>query len=89
MKIKSCYRLRDVAGEHIVMALGEASKQFNGLIMLNDTSAFLWQQIENKDCSKEQLIHALLEEYEVDEETAKKGVEKFIVLLTQNHFVES
>lgn len=89
MKIKPCYRLRTVAGEHIVMVLGEASKQFNGVIMLNDTSAFLWRQIEQQDRSKEQLVQALLQEYDVDQETAQRGVDKFISLLTQHQFIEA
>ena len=42
MKIKEGFILREVAGNYIVVAVGSAVKQFNGVITLNETGAFLW-----------------------------------------------
>ncbi len=81
MKIKEGFILREVAGNYIVVAVGSAVKQFNGVITLNETGAYLWKQLE-KGCEEEQLVSALLSEYEVDEETAKKDVKAFIEKLS-------
>ncbi|MBE5749593.1 MAG: PqqD family protein [Clostridiales bacterium] len=77
MKIKEGFILREVAGSYIVVAVGSAVKEFNGVINLNETGAFLWKILE-KGAEKEDLISALLAEYEVEEELATKDIEKFI-----------
>ena len=77
MKIKEGFVLREVAGNFIVVAVGSAVKEFNGIINLNETGAFLWKIVE-KGCEREDLINALLGEYEVEKETAEKDIDEFI-----------
>nr|MBO4518249.1 PqqD family protein [Clostridia bacterium] len=76
MKIKDGFILREVAGSFIVVAVGEAVKNFNGIVNLNETGAFLWKILE-KGAEREDLIKALLSEYEVDEKTAAADVSAF------------
>ena len=76
MKIKKGFILREVAGNNIVVAVGDAVKSFNGVINVNETGAFLWKLLEN-DTTEEKLVTALLEEYDVDEELAKKELKTF------------
>ena len=87
MKIKDGVVLREVAGSFIVVAVGEAVKNFNGIINLNETGAFLWKILE-KGATKEQLIAKLLEEYDVDEKTATADVETFINKLSEAKLVK-
>ena len=87
MKIKYGFVLREVAGSFIVVAVGEAVKNFNGIINLNETGAFLWKILE-KGATKEQLIAKLLEEYDVDEKTATADVETFINKLSEAKLVK-
>lgn len=61
MKLKDGFILRKVGGQNVVVAIGKASLDFNGIIRLNDTGKFLW----------EQLISAMLDEYNIDRETAE------------------
>ncbi len=77
MKIKSGYILRNVAGSYIVVAVGDRVKEFNGIINLNETSAFLWKLLE-KGATEEELVTALLDEFDVAEEVAKSDVKTFI-----------
>ena len=77
MKLKEGYVLREVAGNYIVVAVGVAVKNFNGVINLNESAAFLWQQLL-EDKTEEQLVTALLGEYEVSEEIAKRDVKAFV-----------
>ena len=77
MKIKEGFILREVAGNYIVVAVGSAVKQFNGVITLNETGSFLWKKLQ-EGCEKEDLVNALLSEYEVSEEVALSDVITFI-----------
>lgn len=52
IKIKEGFLLRKVAGDHVVVPVGEAGKVFHGMIRLNDTGAFLWEQCR-KETTKE------------------------------------
>ncbi len=82
MKIKDGFILREVSGSYIVVAVGDAVKNFNGMINLNETSAFLWKRLE-KGCSKEELLAALLSEYDVQKDVAEQHLDKFISRLTE------
>lgn len=79
MKIKNGYMLREVAGEAVVVPTGEATFNFQGIISLNETGALLWKELE-QGCEKKDLVQALLDEYEVDAETAEKDVNEFLKL---------
>ena len=52
IKIKEGFLLRKVAGDHVVVPVGEAGKVFHGMIRLNDTGAFLWEQCRSNLVSK-------------------------------------
>lgn len=69
--------LREVAGEAVVVPTGEATLNFQGIISLNETGALLWKELE-QGCEKKDLVQALLDEYEVDAETAEKDVNEFL-----------
>ena len=78
LKIKKGFILRKLGTEHMAVAIGEASKNFNGMIRLNGTGALYWKELE-KGTTKEQLVTKTLEEYEgVTEDTARHDVEEFL-----------
>ncbi len=87
MKIKEGFMLCDVAGSHVVLPMGQETADFNGMITLNETGVFLWKQLE-KGCTREKLLAAMQEEYDVTEERAAKGIEKFLAQVKENNFVE-
>lgn len=80
MKIKNGFMLKKVGGQNVVVALGEASRSFNGIIRLNDTGVFLWQKLQ-QETSEEQLLAALTAEYDIGEEQAKSDIAEFIAAL--------
>ena len=86
MKIKEGFILREVAGSYIVVAVGEAVKSFNGVITLNETSAFLWNKLI-KGATESELVDALLGEYDVEKDVAEKGVKSFINRLVEANLV--
>lgn len=70
MRIKKGFELRHLLNEHIIVAYGKENIDFNKVISLNDSAAYLWDNIIDKDFDAEMLASLLLQEYEVDSETA-------------------
>lgn len=87
MKIKTGYMLREVAGNYIVVAVGQALNDFNGMISLNETGAFLWKQLE-QGVTKEQLIEKMTAEYEIDQASAERDAGAFIEKLTASNLLD-
>lgn len=77
MKIKADYLMREVAGSCVVVPTGKASVDFLGMISLNGTGVFLWKQLA-EDKNEQELISALIEEYDTDEVTASSDISEFI-----------
>ena len=70
MKIKNGFVLRDMCGENIVTAEGMENINFNKLISLNSTAAFLWKALEGKEFTQEEMAQLLVDEYGIDMELA-------------------
>ena len=87
MKIKKGFMLREVAGNYVVVAVGEASKKFNGVINLNESGAFLWKKLADR-IEESQLVKELLNEYEVSEEIANNDVKTFVKKLKEADILE-
>lgn len=77
MKTKKGFMLRKVADKNVVVPIGQASVDFNGIINLNDTGAFLWN-ILSKGCTYDELLSSLLSEYDVNEDIAKSDIDVFL-----------
>lgn len=77
MKIKDGFVLRKVADEYIVMPTGGNIAGFDGAIALNEVSAFIFEKMKNP-VSKDDLLTAVLNEYDVDRETAAKDIDALI-----------
>lgn len=77
MKIKNGYLLREVAGNYIVVPVGEGTMNFSGVINLNEVGAFLWKALES-DISEEELTDKLLGEYDIDKATAVNDIKEFV-----------
>lgn len=80
MKIKDGYLLREVAGNSVVIPLGNDVVDFNGMITLSQTGALLWRALE-KGADEKALVAAMLEEYDVDEKTALEDIRAFVAKL--------
>ncbi len=70
MRTKKGFNKRTVCGEHIIVAEGKENIDFSNIISLNETAAYLWENVVGKDFTAEDLAKLLTDEYEVDETTA-------------------
>lgn len=82
MKIEKEFILREIAGDYVIVPTGKTALEFNGLITVNELGAFIWKKLQ-QDVTEDELIQVILEEYEVDEETAGNDVEEFLNKLTE------
>lgn len=86
MRIKSGFVLREVAGQNMVIATGEASKDFHGMIKLNSTGKEIWQGLQ-AGLSEMEIAKKLQEIYEVEETQALHDIEEFIGQMLEMGFV--
>jgi hypothetical protein len=87
MKRNENYVVKELMGEFVLVPIGEAAIDFNGVITLNETAKFMWEKAEGNFTS-EDLEKALIEKYEIDSETAKKAAESFINSLKEEGCIE-
>ena len=59
MKIKNGFILRDVGNKTFVVAVGELSKTFNGMITLNETGKYIWQLLDN-EITEEEIVAKII-----------------------------
>ena len=79
MRIKEGYIMKKLGAGYVVVTVGQASRDFNGMIRLNPTGAFLWDCIRNGADSREKLTKAMLDRYEdLNEQTAAADLDEFL-----------
>jgi len=87
MKIKEGFVLRNIVGEHIVMPVGENINKFEGALVLNDVSAFLWENLK-AHIAKEDLLALLLAEFDVERDVAERDLDAFLDQLRAQNLLE-
>ena len=79
MKIKEGYIIKKLGTGYVVVTVGQASKDFNGMIRLNTPGAFLWQCINDGMDTKEKIVEAMLERYDdLNEKDAAADLDEFL-----------
>lgn len=72
MKTKSGFVLRPLGREFVLIMEDVKAVNFNRMISLNESAAYLWESIDGKDFDVQTLADLLTDRYEVDAETALK-----------------
>lgn len=71
MKVKKGFNLKNICGSNILVAEGLENIDFSSIISMNETAAYLWHKVENGvEFTNEDLASLLLDEYDVDKDTA-------------------
>ena len=87
MEIKKELIKRNIAGDTVLVPVGKTVYDANGLFILNEVGAFLWDVLPQAE-SEEALVDRLLEEYDVDRQTAQKDVAAFVAKLRDMHILK-
>jgi len=77
MIIKKELLKRDIGGEYFLVPLGKTTYDSNGLFALTEVGAFIWDILPQVE-SAEDILRAVLTEYDVDEDTAKADIDAFL-----------
>jgi len=88
MKIKSNYVIKTIGEEIVVVPIKDEAVRFNGIITLNKTGKFLFQSLQEKALTKEELLEIVLEKYDVEKDVASKDLEAFLDICKENDLLE-
>ncbi|MBQ4276514.1 MAG: PqqD family protein [Bacteroidaceae bacterium] len=78
MKIKDGFELRNICGENIIVSHGIENIDFVKVISLNESAAVVWNKVMGKEFTIDDMVSALMSEYDVDAETAKADCQTLI-----------
>lgn len=87
MKLKSGYTTHTVAGEQMMVAVGPAAEAFHGIVRSNKTAAFIINCLK-EETTEESITEKLLEEYDIDRDTAAKDVHALIAKIRETGAIE-
>ena len=87
MRIEKEFILREIAGDYVIVPTGKTALEFNGLITVNELGAFIWKKMQ-QDISEDNLVSAILDEYEDKEETARNDVKEFLGKLEEYNILK-
>ena len=87
-KVKDYFMLREIVGDHVVLARGPAAIEFNGVLVLNEACVLLWKNMQNFKTTRE-LAEILKEEYSIDKEKALADVEKCVSKMMEYNLLDA
>lgn len=87
IKTKPGFLLREIGQTYIVVPVGAEAQKFNGIIKLNKTGKFLWETV-SQGIEFEDLIDAILNEYDIDDEVARKDAQSFVEKASAANLIE-
>ena len=80
MKANPGFVLRNVVGEYVLMPTGDNIGKFQGTVLLNEVSALVWEKLQSP-VSKEDLLKAVLDEFEVEKAVASADLDALLETL--------
>ena len=87
MKAKTGFVLRNIAGEYVLMPINENITKFNGTLLMSEVAAFVWEKLKNP-VSRQDLLTAILDEYEIDEATASSDLDALLEKLKKYDVID-
>ena len=88
MKIKEGFTLRTICGESVVIGEGLSQVNFNKMLSLNESAAFLWEKVQGKNFTAEDLVTLLTDHYEVSAERARQDIDNLLKVWQEQGVIE-
>lgn len=88
MKIKQGFTLKNENGQNTIICDKTINRDFNSTINLTETLAFLWNLLESKSVTKEEMLNALLNKFDISTVLALNDIDIFIKILKENGILE-
>lgn len=77
MKVNKEFVLREIAGDYIIIPVGETVLEFKGLLTVNEIGVLIWKMLQN-EITLDQIVQNILDEYDVEESVAREDVREFL-----------
>ena len=89
MKTKRGFEMLNVCGEYIIVPAGNENRDYSKVINPNPTAAFLWEKMSSEESfTIDDMVNALLEEYDVEERVAREDCEKIVERWKEMELIE-
>lgn len=88
MKIKENYRVREIAGENLIVKQGESHADMTKVISLNNSALLLWNKLKREKFSLEDAAHILMNNYGIPKEQALVDAQKWVDALAACEIIE-
>lgn len=88
MKIKSQYKVREMAGENVVIMQGKGTSDLTRIISLNESAFYLWGEVEGKEFDTKMVAELLSEQYGIDMDIAERDAQRWIDRLEECGLIE-
>ena len=89
MRIKEQFKVREMAGEHVVIMQGKHGSDLTRIISLNDSALYLWQEVDGRDFDSGNITQLLVERYDIDSQTALNDAKRWIAKLEECGLIEN
>lgn len=87
MRINEKMKIRDVAGENIVIMPSDDAADMTKVVALNESSLLLYNQLKGREFSLDDAVQLLLDNYDVDEATARKDAEAWLADMRKHRLI--
>lgn len=84
MKINPIFKVRKVAGENIILLQGKTSGDMTRVVAFNESALLMWDSLQGKDFTVEDAVAVLVENYDVDEATARTDAGKWVEMIRES-----
>lgn len=84
MKINPIFKVRKVAGENIILLQGKTNGDMTRVVAFNESALLMWDSLQGKDFTIDDAVKVLLDNYNVDEATARQDAEKWAQTIREN-----
>ncbi len=88
MKISPKYKVREMAGEHVVILPGRCGADMTRILALNESAFYLWNTLEGREFTAEEAAQLLVTHYGIDEQAAARDAGAWCARLKENGVAE-
>ena len=88
MRIKQEYKVREIAGENVVIMQGRQGADMTQIITLNDSALVLWNALQGQEFASEDAARVLVQNFEVESAVALRDAESWVARMAECGLIE-
>ncbi len=89
MRFKTGFKVRSMAGENVVIMQGQTTSDMTRIISLNDTSLMLWNELQDRDFTAEDIADIIIDEYGIDGDIALRDARAWVEKLQKCNLIDN